>query len=90
MRGMPRRKAGSSPFAGMHRAERQLFQYTIDLSDHKTRNSKVKTQRKSKPKPQKSPPRPRAAKQPKPKRETTPVKRRAPMSPEERLQHRQV
>ena len=38
MRGMPQRKAGSSPFAGKHRAERQLFQYTIDLSDHKTRN----------------------------------------------------
>ena len=73
---------------GMHPAERQLFQYTIDLSVQKSRNSKVKTQRKSKPKAQKCPAEPRAAKQRKPKRDPTPVAQRAPVSTEELAQSR--
>ena len=72
----------------MHHAESQLFQYTIDLSVQKNRKSKPKTQRAREPKPQKSHPKPRAAKQPKPKRDKTPVTQKAPMSPEERLQHK--
>ena len=81
---------GSPAHAGIHHAKGQLFEYTIDLSVQKTRNSKPKAQRKSKPNPQKSPPKPRAAKQLKPKRETPPVKQRVPMSPEDRLQHRRA
>ena len=82
--------SGSPAHAGIHHAKGQLFEYTIDLSVQKTRNSKPKAQRKSKPNPQKSPPKPRAAKQLKPKRETPPVKQRVPMSPEDRLQHRRA
>ena len=74
----------------MHPAERQLFQYTIDLSVQKSRNSKVKTQRKSKPKAQKCPAEPRAAKQRKSKRDLTPVKQSPPVSPEERVQPKQA
>ena len=54
---------------GIHHAESQLFQYTIDLSVQKNRKSKPKTQRTRKPKPQKSHPKPRAAKQPKPQQD---------------------
>ena len=68
---------------GIHHAERQLFQYTIDLTRDPTRR-KIKN---SKVKPQKIPAEPRAAKQRKPKR-ATPITHRAPVSPEELVQCR--
>ncbi len=73
---------------GIHPSERQTFQYTIDLHRRKNKNSKVKTQRTSKPKPQKSPAELRAAKQRKPKRDPAPVTQRVPASPEEPVQRR--
>ena len=73
---------------GIHHAERQLFQYTIDLTGRKNEKSKAKTQRTSRPEPQKTKAKPPAAKQRKPKRDSTPVTHKAPVSPEKPVQHR--
>ena len=67
---------GSPAHAGTRPAERQQFQYTIDL------------QRTSKPKPQKTTAEQPAAKQRKPKREPPPVTQEAPVRPKKPVQRR--
>ena len=69
---------GSPAGAGMHHAERQLFQYTIDLSVQKNRNSKPPTRKPpQKPKVRKPPkkvvPKERTPRTPKPRVEPTPA-----------------
>ena len=81
-------QSATPPRRGMRPSERQLFQYTIDLTGRKNEKSKAKTQRTSRPKPQKTKAKPPAAKQRKPKRDSTPVTHKAPVSPEKPVQHR--